>query len=319
MAMHLPIHDLRPEHLYRLFIDGRFYVKEHGWEGYARRQAGCVEGMSLAYCHMLRNFELKDGLTLEYIQQLHDICTSRFKEDVRKNRYPGQIRDYSLSFLLRSRTSSLRGIEDLDAQGLEGHEFFIKVENKKSFFDSPYDAYLYMRSQKGVRYTVGTGPICDEYKQALIDKKPEELYWKARAVVRQNVEARCRQLIDQYNQKSAHCSGDDLVRCHIDLIKTLERTHPFVDCNNRVLINIVLNHLLMRSGELPVIYEDPNIFDGLTTEELVAEVKYGQSLVQQLIDDPDSEVFGHCTKCEYPWNTHRICELLHEWIQMLHP
>ena len=27
--------------LFRFFVDGRLYVKEHGWEGYERRQADC--------------------------------------------------------------------------------------------------------------------------------------------------------------------------------------------------------------------------------------------------------------------------------------
>ena len=53
--------------LFRFFVDGRLYAKEHGWEGYERRQLGCTKGMSLGYAYMLDNFELKDGLSLEYI------------------------------------------------------------------------------------------------------------------------------------------------------------------------------------------------------------------------------------------------------------
>lgn len=95
------------------------------------------------------------------------------------------------------------------------------------------------------------------------------------------------------------------------LIRTLEISHSFVDYNQRTYVFLLLNKLLMQNGFLPVILDDPFVFDGFkTANELVDEVKKGfanfieavhpdktpiidppleEEVVEQLIDPPLEE------------------------------
>jgi hypothetical protein len=57
----------------------------------------------------------------------------------------------------------------------------------------------------------------------------------------------------------------------------LERAHLFDDGNARTIGLLVVNKLLLENGLRPAMMEDPNRFDGFSTDELVAEIKQGQA------------------------------------------
>ncbi|WP_231103627.1 hypothetical protein [Xanthomonas graminis] len=64
-----------------------------------------------------------------------------------------------------------------------------------------------------------------------------------------------------------------IARCCQDL----ERAHLFDDGNARTIGMLVVNKLLLENDLRPAMMEDPNRFDGFSTDELVAEIKQGQA------------------------------------------
>lgn len=294
--------------LFRFFVDGRLYTKENGWEGYESRQPGCISGMSLAYAHMVDNFDLPKGLTLEYISKLHDLTFFNIDKKRRKNRYPGQIREFRISFLVRPIITK-EGIKELMGDRAVTDTFKKDIDG----CNNAEDIYNAIIAGKKIRYISEVGELSPELNQASLDKEPEDLYLKARAQVQKNITKKVQDIIDEYNQKVHTLKQEEKLYFIVDNIKRLERLHPFVDGNTRVFITILLNHLLMLHGFNPVIFEEPSIFDAYTTEQLVAEVIKGQEIVDQLIKSPESRVFGHSIADESEENISKISELMSEF------
>lgn len=298
--------------LFRFFVDGRLYTKEHGWEGYERRQPGCTKGMSLAYSHMIDNFELKDGLTLEYISKIQDYIFIDIDKKRRKNRYPGKVREFRISFLMKP-VITKDGVAELMGDR-ELTEAFKKDIDGCQNAEDIYNAIL---DGKKIRYISEVGNLSPELNQASLDKEPKELYFKARAQVQKNITQKFMLFINEYNQTIDTLDQEEKLYFIIDIIKRLDRLHPFVDGNIRVFVTVLLNHLLMLNDFYPAIFEEPSIFDGYTTSEIVVEVKKGQELVQQLIESPESRVFGHSIADENEENISTICELMSEFIDKI--
>ncbi len=298
--------------LFRFFVDGRLYTKEHGWEGYEKRQKGCTKGMSLAYAHMVDNFDLKDGLTLEYISKLHDLTFYDIDKKLRKNRYPGEVREFRISFLIKTYITK-DGIKELLGDRELSEAFKKDIDGCKN----AEDLYNAIMDGKKIRYISEVGNLSPELNKASLDKEPKELYLKARVQVKKNITEKFISIIDEYNETIDTLNQEEKLYFIIDVAKRLDRLHPFVDGNIRVFITILLNHLLMLNDFYPAIFEDPSIFDGYATNELVVEVKKGQELVKQLIQSPQSKVFGHSIEDENEENITTICDLMSEFIAKL--
>ena len=298
--------------LFRFFVDGRLYTKEHGWEGYEKRQKGCTKGMSLAYAHMVDNFELKDGLTLKYISKLHDLTFFYIDKKLRKNRYPGEIREFRISFLVKPVVTK-DGIKEL----MDNRELTEVFKKDIDGCKNAQDIYNAIIDGKKIRYISEVGKLTPELNKASLDKEPKELYLQARAQVKKNITAKLMMMIDRYNQNIDIIKQEDKLYFIVDMIKKIERLHPFVDGNIRVFVTILLNHLLMLNDFYPVIFEEPSIFDAYTTQEIIEEIVKGQELVKQLHSLPTSKVFGHSIEDEDEKNLATICDLMSEFIEKL--
>lgn len=301
--------------LYRFFVDGRFYTREHGWEEYEKREPGSIEGMSLAYSYMLDNFDLKDGLSVKYICELHNLIVSKINLQARKNRYPGQIREFQVSFLLKPRTTSLEGLRELlKEQGLENGLKEAKLNKYKSIED------VYERIQNGedVRYRAIIGKLDDELMKGFEERKPEGLYFKARKKIQLNLYKRLENHVSEYNKKINFFTNDeDKIYFIVDFVKNVVRLHPFVDGNARVVTSILLNHIFLYHGFLPVIFEEPSITDAYTTSEILKEVVEGQKLTQLLLGNPHSKVFNHSIDDESEEHHNKILDLMSNMINKL--
>jgi len=298
--------------LFRFFVDGRLYKTENGWEGYEKRQSGCIKGMSFAYAHMIENFELKDGLTLEYISKLHDLIFIDINKQKRKNRYPGEIREFRVSFLIKP-VITKGGIKEMMADRELTDVFKKDIEG----CENAEDIYNAIMNGKKIRFVSEVGELSAELNQASLDKEPKDLYLQARAQVKKNITKKFEIMIDEYNKTIDTLDQEEKLYYIIDLIKKLERLHPFVDGNIRILVTILLNHLLMLNDFYPVIFEEPSIFDAYTTDEIMKEVLKGQELVKQLLESPESRVFEHSILDENEENISQICELMSEFIEKI--
>lgn len=179
------------------------------------------------------------------------------------------------------------------------------------------DIYNAIMAGKKIRYISEVGYLTPELNQASLDREPKDLYLKARAQVKKNITEKTLQLINEYNEKINTLEEEEKIYFIVDVIKRLERLHPFVDGNIRVFVTILLNHLLMLNDFYPAIFEEPSVFDAYTTKEIVEEVKKGQELVKQLIDNPESRVFGHSITDESEENISTICELMSEFSEAI--
>lgn len=298
--------------LFRFFVDGRLYAKEHGWEGYESRQPGCTKGMSLAYSHMIDNFELKDGLTLEYIAKIHDLIFIDIDKKRRKNRYPGQIREFRISFLLKPVVTK-DGIKEL----MDNRELTETFKKDIDGCQNAEDIYNAILDGKKIRFISEVGALSPELNQASLDKEPKDLYLQARLQVQKNITENFLLIVDEYNQQIHTLNQEDKLYFIIDIVKRLDRLHPFVDGNIRVFVTVLLNHLLMLHDFYPTIFEEPSIFDAYTTKEIMEEVLKGQKLVKQLIKSPESKVFGHSIIDENEENITKICHLMYEFIEKI--
>ena len=69
------------------------------------------------------------------------------------------------------------------------------------------------------------------------------------------------------------------------LITDLERIHPYLDFNCRTFAVFMLNKELIRRNMVPSIMDDPNVFDYMTIEESVEEIKKGQKNYIYFLDN----------------------------------
>jgi hypothetical protein len=294
--------------LYRFFVDGRFYASEHGWEGYESRQPGCISGMNLAYAHMVDHFDLPNGLTLEYVCQLHDLIFRNIDKKLRRNRYPGAIREFRISFLVRPRATTLEGLRELMGDRDIHEAFKGDIDGCKTVGE----LYRAIQSRRNIRYIAQVGYLPPDLELASRAREPEELYLRSRAQVQKNITEKTQKEINHFNDTIHQLSQDQRLVFIVDSVKRLERLHPFVDGNTRVFITILLNHLLMLHGFKPVIFEEPSIFDAFTTEQIMEELLHGQELFELLLEDPTTRVFGHSILDETDESRGKITELMSE-------
>jgi ankyrin repeat protein len=106
--------------------------------------------------------------------------------------------------------------------------------------------------------------------------------------------------IEDYNKEikglPANSSIDEILQVIVKFIIELERLHPFADGNGRVFVNGLLNWLLIKNGLFPVIYEQPNIFDACSTQEVIKATKEAMyisaCLYKKVAFGNDNSIYG---------------------------
>ncbi|MBI5448620.1 MAG: Fic family protein [Gammaproteobacteria bacterium] len=97
--------------------------------------------------------------------------------------------------------------------------------------------------------------------------------------IQRSVEA----IILHYHQAILKCKNKaDRIHVIINLITSLERTHPFSDGNCRTICVFLLNRELIRHQLSPVILDDPNRFDGFSKLELFNEICKGMQVFNRV-------------------------------------
>ena len=94
------------------------------------------------------------------------------------------IRSYYVSFLLKPRTCSIDGLNELiEKRGMEDSLKDCEANNYKDVAD------VYKRVTKGekVRYAAPMGKLSEEIFQAMVNKSPEETYQRGRKIVQKNI------------------------------------------------------------------------------------------------------------------------------------
>lgn len=84
------------------------------------------------------------------------------------------------------------------------------------------------------------------------------------------------------------------------LIKHCAWTHPFIDGNNRVFVNVLLSLLCLQQGILPGIFYRPNIFEGMSIKELCGYLREAFAVSETLLRDPNATVFDYSNSKLHP-------------------
>ncbi len=95
---------------------------------------------------------------------------------------------------------------------------------------------------------------------------------------------RMNELIHEYEESISNARGPfEKLFAIVTFIQSCEQLHPFRDANCRTFCMLLANHLLMRHGFLPCIFDDPNRFDMYSHKELMVECINGMKNTMNLI------------------------------------
>lgn len=104
-------------------------------------------------------------------------------------------------------------------------------------------------------------------------------------------------------------SNDDKIRAIAICIHQLELTHPFDDANCRTM-SLLLNKLLIQHELGPTILENPNRIDAYSIDELVDEIKKGQTCFSNQISNGAQRNYDQGQNVIYLENNPAVSALL---------
>ncbi|MBI2784857.1 MAG: ankyrin repeat domain-containing protein [Legionella longbeachae] len=258
------------EQLWRLFVDGRFWSKQNGWEGYEEREKGSLSaGLESLMLFSLQANDTKNfTITVELIKSIHARCGKNVEELQEKN--PGNLRvNEPVSFAIPANRASENGvIEFLKINFLQKYACFGSGEMGVFAPKIPINKLEYVRENPYKIEVIGK----QIYKKMLLDGYSESTHFYIAPL--ENVEHILRKLTRSYNKDIKKAKTlDDKVYVIAKHIKLFELLHPFRDANGRTFVNILMNIMLMQQGLPPATFYEPNVFDLYSTEELAVVIK----------------------------------------------
>lgn len=258
------------EEIWRLFVDGRFWSKEKGWQGYESREPGSLSAALESLCSTALQVDQEERefeLSVDLIKEIHKKCGKKVEE--LQDKSPGEIRtDEPVSFGIPASRASIKGIEEF-------LNFMFLTEGEAEFgpgkpgpFGPSFD--------KNYFKNLNPEQIPELAKQIYIDmfkyghSNTNHFY----LAVRKNVDVYLERITQSYNKeiKTARTT-DEKLKVIVKHIRLYEVLHPFKDANGRTFVNNLLNILLMQQGLPPATFYEPNVFDLYSADELVDVVK----------------------------------------------
>lgn len=228
--------------IWKLLMDGKVQATrgEYGFDNELGYMAGMMRGLVL----MLETLDAP--LTTDLYEKLHDACL--------RGVYDRQGNPMELGYRNAPNYEEAFGVDD-DTWSQQGYEELLVRYN-----DWDYELRLgFMKNPEGTAYPDKVG------------QKTISLFGVQRSSCVRRVELTLQRYTDaaKNNEQSKLTA---IVRCCQDL----DQIHVFVDGNIRTIVFLVLNRLLLQNGLMPVIMDEPNVFDCKSTQQLIDLVKAGQ-------------------------------------------
>jgi hypothetical protein len=107
--------------------------------------------------------------------------------------------------------------------------------------------------------------------------------WELRFKPRAEIQRLVGLILERYHAEKEAAGEDEnaLLRAVVVCCQILERLHPFADGNARIFCILLLNWLLIDTGQRPCMLADPNMFDGCSVEEAMGLVREGQGYFEE--------------------------------------
>ncbi len=271
-----------PAHILWIFaIDGKFFQRENGPIGFAKREKNSVEGILKGLMAAILS-ATESEFTIKQLQSIHQVC---MQDTETKSKYlvPGQLRtevktNTAVYMKIEKGWSSVEGLQELVNEGGE-LRFLAQIKNNEPYFNLPIgkDAdfksiHAEIEQGKGGLYYFPPRDDCNERMAKIIVN-----YNKA---------------ISFFALRSESLMPDAQLKLLALTAKLLAQTHPFKDGNNRTIVNGFLNSRLIQFGFLPVLMLEPNIFEFHTVNQLVTKIKEAMVQTQEIMQNPDAEIYG---------------------------
>jgi hypothetical protein len=290
--------------LFRLIVDGKFHKKEIGWRGYASREPNCLGHVFQGFKMALANIQQRE-LSTHFIRNIHRelskeipmLQASHSDGNIRRAG-PGEYRSYNTSFALIPNTATPKVAGNTTRKGLQ--QLFEKKQqqpfqscefihfDRSKFKDSKTLGKHIEIHQSFQKNTDDADTIWANLEENSADPK---VHWlpPAFGYVPELLEG----IVTSYNEEIKRAqTSDEKLRVIVKHVQDIEQLHPFQDGNLRTCI-LLLQRLLIQNGFLPVMLEEPNIFDAYDLDTLIEEVKIGMQNTQTILDDPKAPLFGH--------------------------
>jgi hypothetical protein len=240
------------------------------------REYGCIGAMSKAFVQMLNDvasedlFNIKDARTPEQqadcvkkiearMLNFHRLCTENvygLNEATEPGKYRQTKASYTFQLNLNPPNGTNAGYTYLNLKpAIRGHR--INGETK------------YLENFYGLRNKI------DGSFEIICCAKIDEIALIAQYLIHRLIQDLQQYRILEYQKLLYVC----------EFIQDMMLLHPFADANNRVLVNLLLNEILIDIGFSPVMFNQPNIFDGFSPNELVHEIYKGQTLLKSIVND----------------------------------
>ncbi|WP_367607431.1 ankyrin repeat domain-containing protein [Legionella sp. W05-934-2] len=267
--------------LWRLFVDGRFWAKEKGWEGYEKREAGSLSaGLESLFYFAMKANETKDfAISVELIKEIHARCGKGVTE--LEDKSPGEPRDHeTVSFAIPASKATSKGVAEL-----LGIEFLMKNAEFGPGTPSVFAAHIstnQLEEAKKKPHNIDNLGLAI-YQQMVLDGYENSTHFYI--APRDNVEEILHFLTASYNKEIQQADTlDKKITIIARYTKYYEILHPFKDANGRTFVNILMNIMLMKEGLPPATFYEPNVFDLYSSEELAHVIKESMYNTLHIID-----------------------------------
>ncbi len=305
--------------LWRFFVDGRFQKKYNGWIGYEAGERGSVQALMNGFAFMLEHFDLSRGLSSTYLLDLHKICMLNVETSNLKSS-PGDLRylNAGMPFFAKSTTyGNLRQI--LRERRGDGTVIFNTKKYAKTADEFDLDElYAGLLEDKRINYRNWYPNLDRRTQEALEKKRGLQAFYHAKHAVQMLFAEKMDEIVGRFNRTIRLAkTEEEKLDCFVLLVRHLELLHPFPDGNCRTFACITLNHLLLYHDMMPTILYNPNYDGELSTEEFKEEIRKGQALMKELLEDPEAAVYGYSITQMAEGDRKRFLEMAKETIEKI--
>ncbi len=154
--------------------------------------------------------------------------------------------------------------------------------NKKT--NGSEQGLAYLQSRTVIRGPIENGKVFNLPKYyAIVYEEKRDLYKIVCTDQTQDIQALTNYITMRFIQDIQAATDEDQKLEYIaEYIQDLMALHPFKDGNNRTLVGLMLNEILLDLGLSPTVFYQPNVFDGFAPKELVGKIKEAQQLFKNI-------------------------------------